>query len=110
MIRFIFVFIVLLSGCHFFCSLNDNQRLILKEANERFNHYCDIEIIPCESYYVKIILKTKEDPNMTSQLHKILYDKEGKKGWLSLHIYDAEGQFLLTHNNNGKRSEIAPNW
>ena len=104
------IFIISLNSCQFVCSLNDDERLMIKEANAKFNSYCDIENIPCETFYLNIRLKKEENSEITSQIHKILYDEKEKNGWLSLHLYDANGKFLLTHHANGKTSTIAPNW
>lgn len=103
-------FILLFCGCDLICGLKDTPREMLEMAQEKFNTYCRIENIPCESYYMNIKLKVDENAELTAELHKMLYHEKEKIGWLSLHIYDKNGVFLITHHYKGKRSTVAPNW
>ena len=83
---------------------------MIKEAQIEFAKYCNIENVPCEQYYLNISLLQEENPDLTSDLHEMLYNKTDKSGWLSLHIYDKQGHFRVSHHINGKRSTQAPSW
>lgn len=102
---------MLCSCTKFFCGeLDEERKKMLNKAQVVFNKYCTLENIPCETFFIDVKLKEDENSDLTSQLHMILYNEQEKVGWLSLHIYDKNGNFLLTHSPSGKRSMIAPNW
>ncbi|MEL7118413.1 MAG: hypothetical protein AAFO07_03200 [Bacteroidota bacterium] len=110
-ISFSFLMLFVFSCDALLCGeLDKGQKAMVESAASQFRDYCDVDVIPCEGYYINIKLKQEEDPELTSKLHEVLYSVQEKTGWLSLHIFDKHGSFLITHNYSGKRSTVAPNW
>ncbi len=98
-------------SCNLFCgNLGDTHKQMLSEAQNSFAQYCSIEPIPCESYYLNVNLKQDIKLINLGKLHSILYDSKSKTGWMSLHIYNEDGVFQMTHLHYGNTSKKAPNW
>lgn len=105
-----FAVLLLVASCQQLCSLDDTHAKMIEAARSDFHSYCDIDNIACETYYLNVRLKGAESEDSTAKLHKMLYHQRDKSGWQSLHVYDKEGQFLITHHYSGKRSNVAPRW
>lgn len=59
------------------------------------------ENIPCEFYYINVIITTKHiDTTAIHSIHKYLYNKKSKIGWQVLLVYNTEGQYLFSHRYN----------
>tara|TARA_B100000678_G_C18217302_1_gene505767 strand:+ start:824 stop:1189 length:366 start_codon:yes stop_codon:yes gene_type:complete len=78
------------------------------KASNMYPKFFSIETIPCESYYINVFAKTKSiDTSKIRLIHKALYNEGSKKGWLSIKVYDKEGDFLFSHHQSGKISNIS---
>lgn len=109
-ILFGFATLLLVASCQQLCPLDETHAKMIEAARSDFHSYCDIDNIPCETYYLNVRLKGDESEDITAKLHKMLYHESDIAGWQSLHIYDDEGQFLITHHYSGKRSKVVPSW
>ena len=38
---------------------------------------------------------------MINNIHKLLYDKEKRDGWITLLVHDVNGNYLFSHGKNG---------
>ena len=60
-----------------------------------------IENIPCEPYYINVIVTTKNiDTATIHAIHPYLYNQKTKTGWPVLLVHDADGKYLFRHNYN----------
>ncbi len=77
------------------------------KASNMYPNQFSIKAIPCESYYINVFSKTQTiDTSKIRLLHKVLYDEQSKKGWLSIKVFDEKGDFSFSHHHSGKISNI----
>lgn len=105
--------IVGLSSCDYFlCGrLDTDLQKMVDTANSTFENYLEIEKVPCEFFYINVLLKTeKVDTNKIHSVHQILYDEKNNLGWNVLVVYDINGKFIFEHSNEGNISLVKSEW
>ncbi len=92
--------------------LTGDLKKMHEEASSKYNGYCLIEVIPCENYYLNVLLveAQKVDTLKIDNLHRILYDEVNRLGWESIHVLNKDGKFLFSHSYTGKTSSVPPAW
>jgi hypothetical protein len=75
-----------------------------KEQYEKANSVAvdlKVENIPCEYFYINVILKTKVvDTSAIHSIHRYLYNEKNKIGWQVLQVYDVNGKYIFSHKYN----------
>lgn len=92
------------SQCNNLCgALTGVWKDMVSVAALKYDSLLTVENIPCESRYINIKWKTDlTDTAIINDLHKMLYNDSTKKGWVSLMIFDRNGNYLYSHSYTNK--------
>ncbi len=103
------LFIVLVKGSLYFIDnhlcgeLDKELQQMVKKAEGAYGEFFNLSHIPCENNYFEVYAKgTAFDTSLIDSLHLLLYEKETRRGWVTLIVYDKDGRYLFTHSNTNK--------
>lgn len=88
------------SQCNNPCgALTGVEKDMVNVASLKYDSLLTVENIPCESSYINVKGKTEiTDTSTINDLHKMLYNNSTKKGWVTLLIFDRQGNYLYSHS------------